>query len=37
VFHTEILKGWAHQCPPWRLDWFKFRLCCNYWNTYKEI
>jgi len=20
-----------------RLDWLKSRLCCCYWNTYKEI
>jgi len=26
----------CHQCPPWRLDWFKLRLYCH-WNTYKEI
>jgi len=19
-----------------RLDWFKFRLCCHYWSTFKE-
>jgi len=30
VFHIHIWKGWAHQCLPWRLGRFKFRLCCHY-------
>jgi len=37
VFHIQIWKGWAHQCPPWWLDRFKFRLCCHYWNAHEEI
>jgi len=34
--HSSYATGWVHQCPPWRLDWFKFRLCCHYWNTYRN-
>jgi len=37
VFHIYIRKGWAHQCPPRRLDWCKFPLCCHYWNRYREM
>jgi len=37
VFNIYIWKVWAHQCPPSRLDEFKFRLCCHYWNTYEEL
>jgi len=31
------LEGMTSPMLPWRLDWFKFRLCCHYWNTYKEM
>ena len=37
AFYIQISKGWAHQWPPRRLDWFKFQLCCHYWNMHKEI
>jgi len=30
-------KVWAHQCSPWRRDWFELPLCCHYWNTYKKL
>jgi len=34
--HMQIWKGWAHQCPPWRLNWFKLPLYFHYWNYYKK-
>ena len=31
------LEGLSSPMPTVVMGWFKFHLCCHYWNTYKEI